>query len=213
VISERYRGRDMNVWPIAKDIIQTYHANAIRGLLPRAFVDYNRSWPEPINYYPKTQKEVHTALDDERLSHLYIYYHDSISRILKGSINQFGKENVLLIDLHGFSKQPPYSPSVGFDLIIGTGNRATVPHGDIDIRFAQYMSKLGYSVFLPKELSLGLEEDYYSADFTTRHHSESLNINVLQIEIASKFRKKEGECIGKKLSADIAEFLRLNYTI
>jgi N-formylglutamate amidohydrolase len=202
-----YRGRDMHVWPIAKDIVQTYHASTIRGLLPRAFVDYNRSWPDPINYYPKTQKEVHTALDDVRLSRFYRYYHESISGMLGKSIDQFGKENVLLIDLHGFAKQPPYAPSQGYDLILGTGNRITIPHGDVDVQFAQYMCEIGYTVFLPQELSIGSEEDYYSADFTTRYHSETLNINVLQIEIASRFRKMESFEVGRKLAIDIAGFL------
>ncbi len=208
-----YRGRDMYVWPIAKEIIQAYPANAIRGLMPRAFVDYNRSWPEPINYYPRTQKEVHTALDDVRLSHFYRYYHDSISRLLKKSIRRFGKEKILLMDLHGFAKQPPYAPSEGYDLILGTGNRITVPHGNTDILFAEHMCRLGYTVFVPKELSLGKEEDYYSADFTTRHHAEMHNVNVLQVEVAARFRKREGLEIGQKLSIDIAEFLRLNYSL
>lgn len=208
-----YRGRDMHVWSITKDIIQKYPASAIRGLMPRAFVDYNRSWPNPINYYPKTQKEVHTALDDERLSAFYRYYHDSISRMLRKSIDRFGRESVLLIDLHGFAKQPPYAPAEGYDLILGTGNRITVPCGNIDVQFAQYMCALGYTVFLPKELSLGSEEDYYSADFTTRHHSEKLNINVLQIEIASRFRKKESLEIGRKLAIDIAGFLAKQFGV
>jgi len=202
-----YRGRDKFVWPVAKDIILHARVNAVRGLMPRTLVDYNRAWPEGINYYPLTQKEVHTALDDERLVEPYQQYHHTIDRLVRKSINLFGKEKTLLIDLHGFAKQPPYAPEGGFDLIFGTGNRVTIPYGDVDVRLAQHMIGRGYRVFLPKPESLGEIEDYYSADFTTRHHSEKHNINVIQIEIASRFRSLGSRDIGQKLSRDFADFI------
>src|SRR4051812_38369752 len=62
-----YRGRDKNIWLVAKEILLSTPVNALCGLMPRSLVDYNRAWPEGINYYPLTQKEVHSALDDERL--------------------------------------------------------------------------------------------------------------------------------------------------
>lgn len=202
-----YKGRDVNVWPIVKDILQMTHASAVFGLMPRALVDYNRSWPQPINYYPFTQKEVHTALDDTRLAPVYYYYHEAITALIQKAIEQHGLQKVLLIDMHGFKKQPPYAPQNGFDLILGTGNRISIPHGTIDQDFASFMTDRGYKVFLPQAQSIGPQEDFYSADFTTRHHSEKHNINVLQIEIASRFRSKEGIDAGKKLSRDIAEFI------
>lgn len=206
-----YRGRDLYVWPVAKDILVSANVNAIRGLMPRTLIDYNRAWPDGINYYPLTQKEVHTALDDMRLVQAYQHYHASIDRILERSIREFGKEKTLLIDLHGFSKQPPYAPEGGYDLILGTGNRISVPYGNIDEMLAENMTSRGYKVFLPKDTSLGPEEDYYSADFTTRHHSEKHDINVIQIEIASRFRKPGARELGQKLSRDFAEFIRDNY--
>lgn len=205
-----YRGRDLYVWPVAKDIIVSANINAIRGLMPRTLVDYNRAWPEGINYYPLTQKEVHTALDDARLVPAYQSYHASIDRILKKSIRKFGKEKILLIDLHGFSKQPPYAPEGGYDLIFGTGNRASIPWGNIDESLASYMTSLGYKVFLPTDTAVGPVEDYYSADFTTRHHSEKHKVNVIQIEIASRFRRKGASKLGQKLSHDFAEFIKDN---
>ncbi len=205
-----YRGRDLHVWPVVKDIIVSVSVNAIRGLMPRTLVDYNRAWPKGVNYYPLTQKEVHTALDDVRLVQVYKSYHASIDRILERSIRRFGKENTLLIDLHGFSKQPPYAPEGGYDLILGTGNRICVPHGNIDEILAEHMVSRGYKVFLPKDISLETEEDYYSADFTTRHHSEKHIINAIQIEVASRFRKQGALELGQKLSRDFAEFIRDN---
>ncbi len=207
-----YRGRDLHVWPVAKDILQKYGVSAIRGLMPRAFVDYNRAWPNPINYYPLTQKEVHTALDDNRLVMAYEYYHNSLASLIGTSISNFDRDKVLLLDLHGFAKQPPYAPEGGFDLILGTGNRITIPYGDVDIKFAEFMTGLGYKVFLPKSCMLGPVEDYYSADFTTRHYSEKFNVNVLQIEVAYRFRRKEGFEIGQKLSLAFSDFLKLYYS-
>ncbi len=206
-----YRGRDLYVWPVAKDILVSATVNAIRGLMPRTLVDYNRAWPEGINYYPLTQKEVHTALDDVRLVQEYQHYHASIDRILDKSIKKFGRGKTLLIDLHGFSKQPPYAPEGGYDLILGTGNRISIPYGNIDEILAEHMISRGYKVFLPRDTSVGPVEDYYSADFTTRHHSEKHNINAIQIEIASRFRKQGARELGQKLSRDFAEFIRENY--
>ncbi len=206
-----HRGRDLHVWPIAKDILSSATVNAVRGLMPRTLIDYNRAWPCGINYYPLTQKEVHTALDDPRLYPAYFYYHASIDRILWTSIKKFGRNRCLLIDLHGFGKQPSSAPQGGYDLILGTGNRISIPHGDIDNRLAYFMTCRGYSVFLPKTTSVGLDGDPYSAEFTTRHHSEKHSINVIQVEIASRFRVQGVRELGQKLSADFAEFIRSNY--
>lgn len=203
-----FKGRDIHVWPVTKDIMLAAETSAIRGLMPRAFVDYNRSWPQAINYYPLSQKEAHTALDDESLAGAYYSYHNTIDRLIRRSIDTFGKENTLLLDLHGFKKQPP---AAQFDLILGTGNRTSIPHGDVDRRFAEFMRSRSYRVFLPEAIPVGPEEDYYSAEFTTRHHTEKHGINVIQIEIAAWFRTRENAPLGIKLAADIAEFLRTEY--
>lgn len=206
-----YRGRDLYVWPLAKDILLKTGASAVRGLMPRAFVDYNRSWPKPVNYYPLTQKEVHTALEDSRLEEPYTYYHSTIDGLVGKSIKKYGKEKVILFDLHGFKRQPPYAPEGGYDLILGTGNRIAIPYGEVDREFTEFMRKREYTVFLPESLTVGREEDYYSADFITRHHSEKHGINVIQIEIAPRFRTRDGLEAGQKLAIDFAEFLNTQF--
>lgn len=208
-----HRGRDVFVWPIAKDILLQSAVSAVRGLMPRTLVDYNRAWPQGINYYPRTQKEVHTALDDVKLVQMYECYHNAIDSLVDKAVENFGKSGVLLLDLHGFSRQPSYAPEGGYDLILGTGNRISVPHGNIDEIFAEHMMRHGYRVFLPKEIGVGPEEDAYSADFTTRHHSEKHGINVIQVEIASRFRQRGAQEIGQKLSRDFAEFLRSSFCL
>ena len=205
-----YFGKDRSVWPIAKGIAIGWPVNLVRGLMPRTLVDYARAWPVGINYYPLKQKEVHTALDDERLLPTYRRYHSELCRLIESNIATFGKEHCLLIDLHGFSKQPPYAPVGGFDLILGTGNRVSIPHGKTDIDFGNFMSGLGYKVFVPQSLTVGEEEDYYSADFTTRHYSDKYKINAIQIETSSRFRVEAVSGVAEKLSADIAEFLKVN---
>ena len=204
--SRGYKGRDKYVWPIVKDIALRYPVSAIRGLIPRAFIDYNRSWPVGINYYPKKQKEADKALDDDKLADAYSYYHGEIDRLISLAIRKYGIEKCLLIDLHGFSKQPPYAPEGGFDLIFGTGNRKTILYGNIDRKLYEFLRYHEYRVFLPEELSVDNEEDYYSADFTTRNHSETKKVNAIQIEVASKFRQKENVELGRKLSTVFAEF-------
>ncbi len=202
-----HKGRDRNVWSVAKDVINLSSSHAVRGLMPRTLVDYNRAWPKGINYYPLTQKEVHTALDDARLVLAYLHYHMTIDRLIKRSLRQFGNKT-LLIDLHGFKNSPPYSPEGGYDLILGTGNRITVPHGDVDKRLAEFMTERGYQVFLPTDITNGPQEDWYSADFITRRHSEKHRINAIQVEIASRFRESGAYALGARLSSDFAEFIR-----
>lgn len=203
--------KDKNVWPIATDTINSCrNVSAIRGLMSRCYIDYNRSWPDPVNYYPETQPEVDVALDDDRLSWLYQTYHRSIDNLIGEAVDNFGHDGSLLVDLHGFSVQPPDAPKPnGYDLILGTGNRQSILFGDVDVAMGIFFRRRGYSLFVPESTSTGGEvEGIYSADFTTRHHSETMNVNTIQIEIASKFRDSQtGGTLGPKLANDFAEFL------
>ena len=197
-------GRDKHVWPIAKDIALSVPINLVRGFFPRAFIDFNRSWPVGINYYPSKKEDPQTALDYEGLAEIYHGYHASIREVLDRSARLHGKEKCLLIDLHGFGKQPSYGE---YDIILGTGNRATLV-SDVDKALAASLADCGYSVFLPHEEMIGPLEDIYSADFTTRHHHEVLGINVIQMEIHKTYRTFENQEKGIKLANDLARFMR-----
>lgn len=203
--------RDVSTWLVAKDILLHHPCSAVRGLMPRKFIDYNRSWPEAINYYPLTQSEVHTAIDDPRLEKYYRNYHAQIDERVADGSRFFEKDKILLLDIHGFSKQPPYAPPGGFDLIFGTGNRQTILHNNADIALYDEMRARGYNIFLPKAVSVGPLEDHYSTDYTTRHHSQHHQINAIQIEIAIRFRTKDSAEAGRKLSTDIADSLKNIY--
>lgn len=214
------RGGDKNVWLIAKDIlfgndnlVIPKFASVVKGNVPRGMVDYNRAWPEGINYYPNSKERPETALDNPQYAFAYQYYHDWIAALLEESIHHYGQKRCLLIDLHGFSKQPPYAPEQGYDLILGTGNRQTILHENIDQQLGEFMRVRGYQVFVPREESVVAgQEDRYNAGFTTHHYSERYRINAVQIETEMRFRRLEkGSEVGPKLSQDLALFLEEYY--
>jgi N-formylglutamate amidohydrolase len=198
-----HKGRDKYVWPTVNGILHhSKTGSAFRGMLHRSVVDYNRS-PVGINYYPLTQTEVHTAYDDPRCAPFYDFYHGQVAKKIKELIKIFGAENILFCDFHGFSRQPPHGP---YDIILGTGNRKTIKT-DVDVEFAEHLSQKGYSVFLPRETTVGREEDWYAADFTTRHYAERYGINFIQVEIFSDLRQYANRHLGEQLSMHIADFV------
>lgn len=203
-------GRDAHVWPIVNDMVhrgltQSLRIDAVRFLLPRAYVDANREHPKSENLDPDTQGQ--TAFDDVLLSPVYAHYHRLIARLIERSINAYGAECVLFIDMHGFGKQPRIAPPNGFDLILGTANRATIQRGgNIDQFFAEFLSARGYCVYLPSEIPRE-GGDPYNAGHTTRFYAHRYGIDAFQIEIAKKFRERDSQAIGEALAFDIVSAL------
>lgn len=197
------KGRDAYTWPVAKDIALLAHLTALRGLVPRHFIDYNRGQPETpfVDRWSDVQHQ--RAFDDLSLTKHYLEYHDRISERVTEAITRFGKQRVVLIDIHGFSTQPPYAPDGGYDIILGTGNCSTVPHCNLDQTFTAFMRSRGYRVFLPGE-SYVSGRTWYSAGFTTYYYAKTFGITAMQIETHNRFRKRDTEQLGKKLAADIA---------
>ncbi len=206
-------GGDPLVWLIAKDIlfgsgrlkIREY-VSVVKGNIPRGVVDLNRRWPRPQSYYKGQRAQL--ALENPRYAVVYRQYHGSIKRLLSESIESYDREGCLLVDLHGFSKQPDYAPKNGYDLILGTGNRTSIYYGDIDLTMGEYLQSKGYQVFIPGDKSASHQkEDLYAAEFTTRYYAEKFKINAVQIETAHEFRdKKLGIKIGPQLSRDLTSF-------
>jgi N-formylglutamate amidohydrolase len=209
------KGRDAHVWPIVNDIVQRCLANgvrvdAVRLLVPRAYIDGNREAPTGTNLDPDTLGQ--TAFDDPQLAATYWHYHGKLGRLVERSITAYGAEQVLFIDLHGFGKQPSFAPAGGYGLIFGTANRSTIHHGVVDREFAEFMEVRNHAVFLPGEVPIRPEGDPYSAGHTTRWYANRYGINAIQIETCPAYRRREGELQGKKLAADLAEFFIQNYT-
>lgn len=208
------KGRDTHVWPVAKDIVQRSQelgvtVDAVRLLMARAYVDANREMDSEPNLTPDTIGQ--TALEDPLLISVYQTYHSELRRLVERSIQSFGDERILFIDLHGFGRQPKIAPPRGYDLILGTANRKTIRHGEVDRAFAKFMEELDYCVFLPGEHPVSQHGDPYSAGYTTCWYAEHYGINVIQLEVSSSFRKKENQSQGEKLTVDIAEFLSRFY--
>jgi len=212
--SSGFRGRDKHVWPVAKDVLCGAYdcglrMSAVRFLIPRAFVDANREEPSAVNIDPDTRGQ--TAFDDLRLTGVYRHYHGEIERLVKAAVQMHGKDKVLLLDMHGFRKQPTFAPPQGYDLILGTANRATIHYGEVDREFASFMEERKYRVFLPSDKPITLQGDPYSAGHITRLYARTFRINAMQIEISPTFRSKDAQEKGEKLAKDIADFLAVHY--
>lgn len=201
-------GRDKHVWPIAKDVVMhsvDVPIAAVRLLMSRAFVDGNRAWP--VRGVGNGHEDGQTAFDDPYIASVYEGYHASIRRLVEASIHAYGIEKNLLIDLHGFGRQPSFAPSGGYDLILGTANKTTIRHGTTDEQLAQFFIERNYNVFLP-EAKPHSGGDPYSAGYTTCIYSLLYGINTIQIETAPWFRSKEGQERGELLAQHFAEFLQ-----
>lgn len=217
--------RDLYVWTIVNDIVwqclrSEMKIDATRFLLSRSYVDVNREAQGELNLCPDTLGQ--TAFDDPNLASVYWQYHGELEKLINQSIHEHGAENILLLDMHGFSKQPQFACDHGgvdqyspFDLILGTASRKTINHGEADRLFASFMARKEYTVFLPEEKPILAGGDPYSAGHITRLYAKKYGINAIQIEIASTFRRvdmsRDAKERGQKLARDIAEFLSVHY--
>jgi N-formylglutamate amidohydrolase len=190
-------GLEEYLWPIIRDIIlQTSKVSVVRGTLPRRLIDYNRSYHD-VNG---------PALRDQQLQHFYSNYHGIIEVFIERAMKAYGSNRCLLLDMHGFKKQP--FERINYDIILGTDHRKTIRSGmDVDKQLAFFLRRRGYSVYLPIEENVCGEK--YTGAFTVTHYAEKYMINAIQIEIAKKFRTKMGLKLGMKLSKDLADFIEL----
>jgi len=191
--------RDIGVWPIVRDMIVDEPANVVRGLLPRCYVDYNRTACE--------------AYEASQFAISYAQYHGAIFAQARQMQQWFGTGELLVLDIHGFSNQPAYAPRSGYDIVLGTGNCSTILHGEPDRELAEHLRACGYEVFLPEAETQNPRSgqiDYLNGGFTVRQVAGEFKISAIQIEIARRFRGRAAAAVGTKLSTDLAAFLR-NY--
>ncbi|MSU74885.1 hypothetical protein EXS57_03900 [Candidatus Kaiserbacteria bacterium] len=218
IFQPRMSGRkihDLNVSIIANNIVQRslslgVRVDMLRLLMSRAYIDANRELPDDLD--PATHTLDQTALDDPLLIPVHHYYYSELHRLVERSIQMFGIEQILFIDMHGFGHQPKFAPPKGYDIILGTANRSNIQHGEVDRTFAEFMEERGYRVFLPGEKSITPEGDPFSGRYTTEWCAKKYGINAMQIEIFSTFRMMpQNRERGEKLAVDVAEFLSENY--
>lgn len=207
-------GRDANVWPLINDIVmacagQGCRIHAYRLLMPRAYIDGNRPLPHTHVYDESVRRE--TALDDPVLKEVYEHYHSQLANALTEAVQTYGRENVLFLDMHGFRRQPDIAPPRGYDVILGTGNRTTILHGEPDCALAATLRSSGFSVFLPDTVPVHPRGDPYSAGHNTRYYAQEYTVNAIQVEMHSSFRRKECGARGTALAHAFVRYLIAQY--
>lgn len=190
--SNGIKSHDPHVWSFVKQILLSKLVHVVRGLVPRCYIDYNRS-PEQ-------------ALEESLLLPWYDYYHDSIGGIVEGLLSKYLPENILLIDIHNMrSLQPVYG---NYDVILGTCNKKTVV-SDVDVCLAKVLRDDDFEVFLPETRPVRNKPDLFRGGFTVRHYAEAYKINAIQIEIAGELLATPLSNKGLALAHSIIGFLQL----
>ena len=209
-------GQERFLWPVVRDIILARApVTVVRGMLPRGYLDYNRALEGNPSNLRGEPVGLEKALEDEALVRFYNAYHDQVEHWFRDLKRQRGHENSLLLDVHGFKKQPDYQPHLqaeDYDLILGTDNRKTV-HTDVDRRLARFMTDRDYRVFLPgTEPVVPGKPDWRSGQYTVKHYAKLFGVDAVQLEVASHFRVRSATERGQKLSRDLAEFLTTSFS-
>ncbi len=183
-------GGDGQILHVAMDIIKECPVNLIAGLLPRAYVDYNRFIPE-------------VAYADKNVRPFYEAYHQEISSAIERLLKWH--KMVYLFDFHGFGKQP--MPGKEYDIILGT-NGETCP-GETDKRIYKFLSKK-YSIFCAGQGNNQLTEfEAYKGNTSNLHYYKQYGIESMLVEISPKFRSAKNpnsKELGQMLSKDLAKF-------
>lgn len=183
-------GGDSQILHVVSDILKRHQANAVIGLLPRLFVDYNRFVPE-------------VAYADEGIKPFYEAYHSAISETIERLSKKWN--TVCLFDFHGFGKQP--IEGVEFDIILGS-NGESAP-GGLDKKFYETLSDK-YRIFCAGVDGMPAESTLYKGDTSNLHYSKKYGIDAILVEISPKFRSPkivDARINGEKLAEDLGDFL------
>jgi len=185
---------DSHISHLVGDILKKYPANLITGLLPRAFVDYNRFVPE-------------VAYADEKVKPFYDAYHIAISNAIERlKKNPMLKDNIFLFDFHGFGKQPIENRQ--FDIILGTNGESCPSRAD---KFMYDYFKGKYQIFCAGVDGLPEESEFYKGDTTNLFYYKKYGIQSLLVEVAPKFRSSKIENSkenGIKLAEELANYFK-----
>jgi N-formylglutamate amidohydrolase len=172
---------DAYIWHVVADILKKYPANAVVGLIPRCYIDYNRFDD--------------TAYSDRNLKLFYEAYHDAICEIIKKLSKKWGR--IVLLDFHGFSKQPIARKN--FDIILGTNDGESSLSGIDKIIYRSMKDK--YKIFCSGQDRLP-RESVYRGDTTNLYYHNKYNLDGVLVEISPRFRKKTSE--SKRAGIELA---------
>ena len=191
MFSQRRTGttvRDVRVGPIMSAIASAcchigLQVDTAQVCVPRVFLDPTRVRPGDASLNSGASSEV--AYEDLRMGPILDGYIGGIEALLGRSVDARGNTAVCLVDMHGFNRK---THQLSYDIVLGTANRRTVPHGSIDRDFAGAMRARGYDLFLPEAHSIGSGLDPYNGGHFVRWVFQQWCVNVIQMEIASEWR-------------------------
>lgn len=199
---------DRHVTPIANDMLVKCNESGlptdmVRFLMPRMYVDANRPAPgmsECADY--KT-----TAFVDETVRQYFEKYFTELGHSIERGISAYGNRNILVLDLHGFTRERKYRKNTDFDIILGTNYRKTIKDGAPDKSLGAHLSSCGFGVFVPSDVNTLVGGDPFPGGFICSYLSDVYGVNVIQIEIEKRFRRDDSEVDGKHLANVIAKWL------
>jgi N-formylglutamate amidohydrolase len=194
---------DKGVRGLVSEICAPRQLSLVSLFLPRVILDPNRSIDVMRGSLSRTQRQKDPPFADPRLDAVFHRYHKSVSALLRGAMSTFGSR-ATLFDLHTFGTQPPYAPTGGFDVILGTGNRRTISKGEPDRKLAGFLRQHGYVVFLPEAEPVFATGDWFSGGFGVLYQAETLQVNTVQVEVTETIACDEVR--SKLLAALLAEF-------
>lgn len=182
--------QEAQVMHITADILKECPVNLIVGLLPRAYVDYNRFVPE-------------VAYVDPNIKPYYDAYHHEISTAIE-RLRKWHR-TIYLFDFHGFREQPLLNKE--YDIILGT-NGETCPGETDKLLYSSLGNK--YSIFCAGEGNNRTDEfEAYRGNTTNLHYYKKYGVEAMLVEIAPRFRSAKDPYsreYGKQLAKDFAKF-------
>ena len=201
-------GSDLYVTPIANGIFTRCNdhgvgVDLVRFLMPRTYVDVNR----PTKERGSLREGDGNAFDDESLRIYYDAYFSELETSISRGLDEYGKEDIILLDLHGFRQGRRSGQMTDFDVILGTRHRKTIKYGSPDKELYRILSENGFNTFLPGEQNVLPNGDPYAGGFISKYLSSAYGINVIQIEIERYLRVKESTDDSLKLAKAIGDWL------
>ena len=197
-----FRGSDVNVLSIVKDIASQTSINFVHSVIPRQFLDVNRADTDDNKEDP--------PYVDSRLFPYYFDFHQNVFLLVQESVEAFGEDGVLVLVLHGFKEQP--FGGTEYDLILGTQHRESLRSKSCaDKNFSRFFERQGYSVYTPEALFKPGERYNAHRSYVVNNIRAQFDVDVIQIEISSKYRNETARAEGKMLSKAFAEFIKNYY--
>ena len=203
---------DRHVTPIANDILvycrqRGLSVDMVRFLMPRTYVDANRPAPDMA----ACTRYSETAFVDEKVRQYYEKYFTELGVCIQRSVEEYGNEHLLVLDLHGFARGRRHNQITDFDIILGTDHRQTIRYAEPDKLLGAYLNSGGFDTFTPLEEDTLPNGDPFVGGFICEYLSGTHRVNTIQVEMEKRFRFKNSEPEGQRLARTIGQWLVETY--